>query len=494
MKETRREFLTKSGCALSMTALATQVQHFGLMNAFAQKPRRKALTEQTVPSDYRALVCIFLSGGNDGNNTIVPIHNDASVSNYAAYSAARGPQGLALAQSALLPISVPRIGNLSYGIHPAFGTVTGGTNPGLHPLWAQGKMAVVTNVGTLIRPLTRQEYQTGAPRPMQLFSHTDQVNQHQRGRSDQVTLTGWGGRISDKITFAANPGRLVPTLSSLGGAQIFTIGETTQPISLAPAPTPLGNVLALSGFNNTPIDNARLLALGEALTFENNQELVAASNNLHRQAVEISRSLNNSPDTTVTFQNTDIGNQLRQVARVIKIRAALGVNRQIFFCTLGGFDTHTGQLNAHNALFSRLSQSMRAFYDEMTAQGIADKVTQFTMSDFNRTFNPGGSGSGVGSDHAWANHAFVLGGAVQGGNFYGINTSNGTPFPTLVNNGPDDADAGSNARGRWIPTTSVEQYAATVATWFGLETGDLPYVFPNLTSFPTTNLGFMMPG
>jgi uncharacterized protein (DUF1501 family) len=139
------------------------------------------------------------------------------------------------------------------------------------------------------------------------------------------------------------------------------------------------------------------------------------------------------------------------------------------------------------------SQASRAFYEEMTAQGIADKVTQFTMSDFSRTFNPGGSGANVGSDHAWANHSFVIGGAVLGGDFYGMPTSNGTPFPTLVQNGPDDSDSGTASRGRWIPTTSVEQYAATLAKWFGLDAADVPYVFPNLSGFPTSDLGFMQP-
>jgi len=494
MKQNRREFLIKSSCALSMTAMATQMRHFGLMQAMAQKPNSKFETESGVPNDYRALVLLFLSGGNDGNNTVIPNHNDASVSNYSAYSAARGPQGLALSQSALLPISVPRIGNLTYGLHPGFGTVTGGINPGIHPLWATGKMAVVTNVGTLVAPMTRQQYQNGSvPRPLQLFSHTDQVNQHQNCRSDSMTLTGWGGRISDKITVSDNPNRLVPTVSSLGGTQLFTIGETTQPLSLSPAPTALSNVLALVGYNNTPMTNARLDALSASMDLDNNQELITASNQIHKRALEISRSLNNNSEVTVTFPNTDLGNQLKQIARMIKTRSVLGVNRQIFFCTLGGFDTHTGQINGHNFLFAQLSQAMRAFYNEMTAQSLGDKVTQFTMSDFNRTFNPGGSGSNVGSDHAWANHSFVVGDSVLGGDFYGGNTSNGTPFPTLVQNGPDDADSGSGARGRWIPTTSVEQYAATLANWFGLPAADTGYVFPNLNRFPTTNLGFMQP-
>lgn len=492
MSENRREFLKKAGIGLSMTALATGFEHFGLINAFAQKSVKKNLN--AVPDDYRALVCIFMNGGNDGNNMIVPNHNDQSVSGYSAYSAARSPQGLAIAQNALLPVTVPRVGNLTYGLHPSFGTVTGGINGGIYDLWQQGKLAAVTNVGTLIAPMTREQFQNGSvPRPYQLFSHTDQVNQHQTCRADQQVFSGWGGRIADKMTLSSNPQSLVPTISALSGALLFSIGENTMPVTLSPAPTPLSSILSLTGYSNTPANNARFNALSAALNLDADQELVSASNNVYRQAMQISQALNSNQETTVAFPNTEIGNQLKQVARMIKARNVLHINRQVFSCRIDGFDTHSGQLLGQAGLFAQMSQAMRAFYDEMNAQGLADKVTQFTMTDFNRTFNPTGTGSNVGTDHAWANHAFVLGGSVLGGNFYGMNASNGTPFSTLVQNGPDDADSGSSARGRWIPTTSVEQYAATLSKWFGLETNDMNYVFPNLPNFSTTNLGFMMP-
>jgi len=488
MKENRRNFLKKSGCVLGMTALATQMRHFGLVSAKAQS----VIDKSGVPSDYRALVCIFLSGGNDGNNTLIPNHNDANVSNYAGYSAARLPQGLALAQNTLLPINVPRIGNLTYGLHPGFGTITGGINPGIYPLWETGKMALVTNIGTLVEPLTRATYQNGSGRrPFSLFAHNDQVNQHQSARSDMAVLSGWGGRISDKITATSNPERLVPTISTIAGTTLFTIGQNTQPVAISPAPIPLSNALALLGNDGSPISNARLEALGNSLNITDNSELIGAANQINRQAIEISQALNNNVETTSVFPNTTLGNQLKQVARIIKSRDVLNINRQIFFCSLGGFDTHTGQLPNQLILLGQVSQAMRAFYDEMIQQGLGDKVTQFTLSDFNRTYNPGGSGSNVGSDHGWANHSIVLGGSVLGGDFYGVNTSNGTPFPTLVLNGPDDSDNGSSARGRWIPTTSVEQYAATLATWFGLPSSDLNFVFPNLGNFQTNNLGFM---
>ena len=488
MNETRREFLRKTGCGLTMTAMASQLHHFGMLNTLAQKTRVNA-----VPTDYRALVCIYFSGGNDGNNTVIPNHSDASVSGYSAYSAGRSAQGLALAQNTLLPIAVPRIGGLSYGLHPGFGTITGGINAGLHPLWAQGKMAVVSNVGTLVRPLSRLEYQTHPEwRPRQLFSHSDQTNQHMTARADVTMLSGWGGRISDRMTISANPDRLVPTVNSLQGARLFTVGETTQPLSIGAAPAPLSSILALTGYNGTPIANARLAALEAQLDIEQGQDLIRASNEIHREAIRISRSLNDGSEVTAVFPNTEIGNQLKQVARMIKARSALHLTRQIFFVSIDGFDTHTGQILGQAGLLGRFSQASRAFFDEMTVQGLADKVTQFTITDFSRTFNPGGSGANVGSDHAWGNHQFIIGGSVLGGDFYGMNTANGTPFPTLVQNGPDDSDS-SNARGRWIPTTSVEQYAGTLAKWFGLETADVPYVFPNMGNFPVTDLGFMTP-
>lgn len=496
MKQTRREFLIKSGCgALSMTALAAQFHHFGLVNAFAQNSRNRSLdsdaSQLSPPADYRALVCILLYGGNDGNNTIIPNHNDSNLSNYAAYSSARAAQGLALSQNTLLPISVPRMGGLSYGFHPNFGTVTGGVNNGLHELWALGKLAAVTNVGTLVRPITREQYQNGTVlRPLQLFSHTDQMAQQQTARADSISLSGWGGRISDKITEFANPNRLVPTITGTGGT-IFSAGEATQPLSIGPAPTSLSNILALAGDTNTPISNARLNALVQSMNQSSANQLVGAANQINRTALQIRNSLGNIPEVTTTFPNTDLGNQLKQIARVIRGRDVLMCRRQIFFCLIDGFDTHTTQLANQANLLAQFSQATRAFYDEMVAQGLVNQVTQFTLSDFSRTFNPGGAGALVGSDHAWANHMFVIGGGVIGGNFYGVNTSNGTPFPTLVQNGPDDTDSGTTARGRWIPTTSVEQYAATLAKWFGVPDADMSYVFPNLSSFSTTNLGFM---
>ena len=492
MKQSRREFIKKSTCALGMATLATQVEHFGLMTALAQNTDD---AQPDAPSDYRALVCVFMAGGNDGNNTVIPNHNDANLSSYTTYFNARNAAGLALAQNTLLPISVPRMNGLTYGLNPNLGTVTGGINSGIHELWAQGKMAIATNVGTLVAPMTRTQYQTGAiRRPFQLFSHSDQVSQYQGGRADIQTLTGWGGRMSDLRTAPDNPGALVPMITSINGSQLFTAGQSTLPLAINDSRTLLANVLNPQGFTAGAASQARLAAFNQLRTQDLNSNYIAAASHITDQALIANQGLGSNPtEVTVAFPTSGIGYQLKQVARIIKKRTDLSVKRQIFYVQIGGFDTHNGQISDQSSLLSQFSQAVRSFHDEMVTQGISDKVTLFTMSDFSRTLNPAGVGASAGSDHAWGNHLFVVGGAVNGGNFYGTNTSNGTPYPNLTMNGPDDADNGTGARGRWIPTTSVEQYAATLARWYGLPEANMTSVFPNYNNFLATgtNLGFM---
>lgn len=502
MKEDRREFLKKSGCALGMVALSTQMRHFGMMSAMAQSYQ----DENAAPSDYRALVCIFMSGGNDSNNLVIPNHNDATISNYTAYSNARAAQGLAIPQANLLPIAVPRLSNLTYGLHPSLGpqTINGTTivNTGIHDLWntgaGLGKLAVVTNVGTLVAPtLKAQMSQSTHPKPYQLFSHSDQVSQFQGGRSDQQSFTGWGGRVSDLRTAPDNPGGLLPMITSISGAQLFTAGQTTLPLAVAAAPTGLNNVLNPQGYNTTTESQARLSAFNTLRTQDLSSQVIAAASTVTNQAMLANANLQTFQEVTVTFPNSNLGNQLKQVARLIKKRTDLSVNRQIFYVQIGGFDTHNNQTaaNGQTGLLTTLSQAMRAFYEEMVVQGLQDKVTQFTMSDFNRTFNPASSGAAVGSDHAWGGHHLVVGGGITGSDFYGSLRPDGSGnyYPTLTFNGPDDSDSGTGARGRWIPTSSVEQYAATLARWYGLPDASLPTVFPKITNFPNTNLGFMGP-
>lgn len=522
MKATRRDFLKKGGCALGMVSMATQMQHFGAMSAMAQK----VIDHGTGPeggSDYKALVCLFWSGGNDGNNMIIPIHNDGTISNYSVYSGLRG--NLSVLDTAALPVSAPNIfpgdptGN-HYGFHPNLGTLaTGGINGGIHPLYAAGDLAVICNVGTLARPMTRAQYlNNSVMKPYQLFSHSDQVDQAQSSVSSSATFTGWGGRLADKLNVGNNPNGLIPMVTSIAGAQIYTTGQNTLPLAIAQANTGATNnltsILVPSGLPNTST-NAIVNARKSAFTSLRGQDLssnyVAAASNVMNTAMSANQALQSAQEVTTAFPTTGIGRQLKQVARMIKSRDNLNINRQVFYVQIGGFDTHTDQVVNQATLFGQFSQAVRAFWDEMGAQTFVgggtmkDRVTLFTLSDFGRTMNPASLGNpDVGSDHAWGNHMFVLGGAVNGGNFYGSYRKDsdlgdpiarGNLYPTLVLGATDDSDNGTGSRGRWLPTTSVDQYAVRLARWFGLAPGDEAAVFPNLQYFTpydgNTVLNFM---
>jgi uncharacterized protein (DUF1501 family) len=467
MEQTRRDFFVRTSCAaLGAAAFSAGVEHFGLISALA---------EEQAPTDYKALVCIFLSGGNDSNNCVVPL--DAT--GYNQYQAVRGAAGLAIPQANLLPVTPPAIG-LPFGLHPNL--------TGLHQLWNLGKMAVVTNVGSLIEPTNRTTFRNGtAKRPYQLFSHSDQVTQWQTGRPDTRSQTGWAGRVADR-TISLNGGSAFPMVTSITGSAVFGIGVNTRPLAIGTGA--LNTVLVLSGFNTTPEAVARRNQFDFLRTIDRTATLIKSTGDTTQQALDIGAAFSVDPTLTVTFPNTGLGNQLRQVAKVIKLNQtapALSLNRQIFFCSIGGFDTHQNQLGSHVTLLGQLSAAMKAFYDEMAVQNLQDRVTQFTLSDFGRTFAPAGGGGVVGTDHAWGTHQFVVGGSVIGGNFYGVPHSNGTIFPSLVLSGPDDTDS----RGRWIPTAAIDQYAGTLASWFGLAPADLPLVFPLIGRFTTPNLGFM---
>ena len=504
MKETRRDFLKKTGgCALGMVSLATQMQYMGTMSAMAQSVID---SQPDGGENYKALVLLFYSGGNDGNNMVIPNHSDGSVSNYGNYASVRSASTLALAQNTLLPISVPRITDsqnqpLTYGLHPSLGPgATNAINNGIYELYGMGKLAIVTNVGTLVQPLTKAQYSNSSfKKPYQLFSHSDQVTQAQTSVSNAQAFTGWGGRISDKMTASQNPNGLVPMITSISGAQLFTAGQTTLPLAIANANTSLAGVLNPAGFGSPPTGSnlARFNAFNTLRSQDLSSNYIAAASHVTDLAMQANTSLQSFQEVTVTFPTSSIGQQLKQVARLIKKRTDLNINRQIFYVQLGGFDHHTDELTGQVSLFSQFSQAMRAFYDEMVVQGISNDVTTFSLSDFGRTLTPSGTGASVGSDHAWGNHAFVMGGSVVGGDFYGSLRPDGTGnyFPTLTLGGPDDTDTGSSPRGRWIPTTSVDQYAAVFAKWFGLpqDTPTLNAVFPNLANFPGTNsqLGFL---
>jgi uncharacterized protein (DUF1501 family) len=465
----RRDFLCKSAYAIGAATMATGLRRFGLINALAM---------QNAPTDYKAMVCIFLSGGNDCNNTVIPL----ATADWNNYFSARNSAGLALAQGSLLPVTVPSMSNAQFGLHPSLAE--------LKTLYDQQNLAVVCNVGPLVLPMTRAQYQNGSvPKPYQLFSHSDQVTQWQTAVSSTRSQTGWGGRAADAMA-SFNGSNSFPMITSIAGSNVFNTGINSRPLGISPAPTPLNQVLVLNGFGTAADEVARKNSMAYLRTIDRQNALVQATGDQTQQAIDISQAFSTDPTLTTTFPNTSLGNQLKQVAKVIMLNqssAQLSLERQIFFCSLGSFDTHQDQLTTQANLFSQLSQAMKAFYDEMSAQGLGSRVTTFTLSDFGRTLQPSGSGAAVGSDHAWGTHMFVMGGAVRGGDFYGVAGPNGTVFPTLQLGGVNDTDS----RGRWIPTTAVDQLGATLATWYGLSAANLPVVFPQIGNFTSNNLGFM---
>lgn len=471
MATTRRDFLRNSACALGGIALASSVESFGAIHA---------LTPQAA-TDYKALVCIFMSGGNDGNNLLVDLaqYNGPAGSTTNGYLNVRGAPGLAIPQANLLPISP--ISGGSYGLHPSM--------PEIQTLFGQGRVAILANTGPLVEPLTRTSYQNGTgKKPLQLFSHSDQVGLFQTAIADSVSQTGWGGRVADK-TLGLNGGAAFPQNISISGLNLLLSGVDTRQLAVADSNTALANVLQLTMTGTTSEQASRRAAFDELRTLDNSFKLVKAASDTRTSAIQTAKALGSvSPALITPFPNTSLGRQLKQIALLIKACtdpvAGINMKRQIFFAQIGAFDTHSTQITGQATNLLQVSQAMNAFFNATVELGVQNNVTSFTLSDFGRTLQPAGSGAQAGSDHAWGNHHLIMGGSVLGNRIYGT-------YPTLALGGPDDTDGGTSPRGRWIPTTSVEQYAATLATWYGLSTSDLPAVFPLINRFPNANLGFV---
>jgi uncharacterized protein (DUF1501 family) len=444
---TRRGFIGIGAATVGTLAL----RPFGLIPALAQGG-----------ADYRALVCVFLFGGNDSNNSVIPM-DDAS---YKAYQSLRA--GLALSGSELTP-TVTGVSGAPYAFHSKLAEVAS--------LFSNKELAVVANVGSLVQPLTRDQYQQSqAPIPSNLFSHSDQQLQWQTSMAQGNSSTGWAGRAADYIASQNINAPGFPAFVSVAGNSLLGSGVSSQPAEVAP-----GQSLQLKGFSQSTASQARLNALTSLLTLDSGISLVQAANDTLSHSIvdaaALGSALAKATPLKTQFPKTNLGAHLQQVAQIIQVQGDLGMRRQIFFCSLGGFDTHTNEITTHNNLYPQFSPALAAFYDATQELGMAQNVTTFTESDFSRTFQPT---SGGGSDHAWGSHHFVLGGAVQGGQIFGA-------FPTFELGGPDDADV----RGRWIPTTSIDQYGATLCSWFGIPDSALTTVFPNFANFGSKKLGFL---
>ena len=405
-------------------------------------------------ADYKALVCVFLFGGNDGNNLIVPL--DAP--GYATY--AKGRQNIALGARELLPVQAQ---GRAFGVHPGLAD--------LHKLYLEKRMAVVANVGMLVKPLTREEVMAPrAPLPRNLYSHSDQVQQWQSSNPLGASATGWLGRATDLLVpeTDASAAPAFPAISFNGNSLLLT-GLRTRPANFG------GNgAYGLEGLGGGGReDAARVSAIEKMMSMETGMTLMSAFGDVlatgMRNAQELRRSFEGAPTLRTVFPQTGLAEQLKQVAQMIALRQRLGARRQVFILGQGGYDNHSNLLESQAGLFATLGPALNAFYRATEELAVANSVTLFTETEFGRTFGPS---STAGSDHAWGNHQLVIGGAVKGGEMYGR-------FPDLTIQGPDDA----GDRGYWIPSTPLDQYAAGLSSWFGVPGGELGTILPNLVNF-----------
>ncbi|MEM6672447.1 MAG: DUF1501 domain-containing protein [Planctomycetota bacterium] len=441
----RRGFLRFGGSAAAALAATSP----------AVRGMRVLSSSQGNPSDYRALVCVFLYGGADTFNVLVP----TSAAEYGVYASARGD--LAETQSSLLPIQPITSDGATYGVH--------GQMPGIQRLFEDGKLAFVANTGPLVRPITKAEFLAGqVPVPKNLFSHNDQQTQWQVAHADGPRTTGWAGRMLDQMASVLGASTLPPAISIESTAQLLT-GVQTSPYVLG-----AGGAEAVV-FADEPERRAALQSM-----LASQHALGTALGGVQSEALAIfdllDQSLDAAPDLSSFFPTmSELAMQLRMVARMIAIRGQLGVTRQVFFVGMGGFDTHDNQTTQLPGLLGTVSSAIDGFERAVESLGDSTRVTGFTHTEFGRTL----SSNGQGSDHGWGGHAMVFGGGVRGQDIYGT-------MPNLALDGPDDV-----GEGRIIPRIGVDQFAATLSRWFGLGASEVDLVFPNVREFPTSDLGFM---
>ncbi|MEL7535871.1 MAG: DUF1501 domain-containing protein [Pseudomonadota bacterium] len=444
----RRRFLGHS-CALGVTGATLGTTLGQLVLA------REAVAQQA--GDYRALVCILLAGGNDSYNMLVP----TGTAQYNEYSAIRSD--LALPANDLIALPGTASNGETYGVHPGM--------PELASLFANGEAALLANVGTLLEAVDAAAVESGAARvPVGLFSHADQINQWQTAAPADRIADGWGGRIADRMQ-NVNVANGISMNISLGGTNVFQSGNQAAEYSIDANGD---GVVGINGYGeNSEFGQFRTASI-DALLGVNQQGLLRREYSQRlRSAIDaqsvFTSALSQAPVLTTSFGDSPFSQALRQIARVIGVRDQLGATRQTFFVQVGGWDHHDEVLNNQAAMLPMISQGISEFRNALVELGVFDSVTTFTTSDFGRTL----TSNGRGSDHGWGGHHVVMGGAVNGGQIYG-------DYPMLAANSPLDV-----GRGIYIPTTSVDEYFAELALWFGVSTADLDYVLPNLRAFYT---------
>jgi uncharacterized protein (DUF1501 family) len=447
---TRRELLRMGAQSLGFLAAGGCLGRFSRLYAAASET-----------SDYRALVCIFMLGGNDGNNLIVPIKTEKQ--SYSDYIRVRGTIA-GLPQNSLGVIATAN-GKEMYGLHARLDR--------LRDLYSRGKLAVVANVGTLVRPISREQYQQGAAVPLNLFSHSDQQQQWQMASIPGAPHNGWAGRAADLVSIRSAPAKF-PVGVSTAGNSLFLTGELPE-VSI------INGQLGLDGSDGSIAENARDAAFQQIVKFPTGMALIQKANQVTADGLNAAKELNGALSAGFSlktpFPSTSLGKQLQQVARVMNVRKELGAQRQIFYVAIGDFDTHTDSMRRQDVLLADMAASMSAFYDATLEMQIERQVVTFTESEFGRTLQPS---SGAGTDHAWGSHHLVMGGAVKAADVYGA-------FPVLALQGPEDV----TGRGVWVPTISLDQYGATLASWFGVADDSLTKVFPNLGNFSPRKLAFV---
>jgi len=444
----RRRFLQASSAAAALASCPRTV--------FAQ-----GLGTSAPFPDYKALVCIFMFGGNDSFNMVVPRNGPE----YNVYAASR--QNLAIDANALLPINPLTPDGAQYGLHPSM--------PGLQSLFESSRLAIVSNVGALIEPTTKDQFLNQSTLlPPQLFSHNDQQDQWHSLKGNAPSNTGWAGRVADLIRTSVADQQM-STNASLFGNSLFQSAEETIAYVMGPA-----GPIQFEGFADSGILLEQRLAFERIISSNYSSIYERGFAEIQQRAVAaadlVSEAIEGAPVLSTQFPSSQLGTQLRTVAQLIAVRDQLQMQRQIFFVAAGGFDSHDNQAQDQPGLLGGINDAMSAFYDATVEVGASDLVTAFTQSDFGRTLTSNGDGS----DHGWGGNQLVMGDAVRGRDMYGT-------FPRLEIDGPDDVTGG-----RMIPTTSADQYAATLSRWFGIPAQDLSMVAPNIANFAARDLGFLV--